>query len=524
MDHKITNNELTEQDRTFPELHIEDQEDLPPIIINTVVPNDLLNQNTGAGNVPLFIKKLWKMISDDNAEEIISWNSNGDGFIIHDQLKFVSQTLPKYFKHNHLSSFVRQLNLYDFHKIQNVEKEEFQFSHPFFLKDVPQLLPLIKRKPSTGRQKATANISAEPAAEVQEVISAVKDIKTKNDTISNELTKLRRENAALWGEMNSLRVKYSKQTKIINKLIHFLISYMQKHHHARKSGRTVSTSNSNKYLKTGPKIMELDYRYKNNPHDFWTEFDNQQEHSEHGEQEAYTVDEPVESNMELESQTLSEDNVAQNMTVSSSIEELLPGSSAFNQASSSTVDPSLPQIDYSTSQPSSSKQTNSALQRAGGSKENLGYLIDNTQVEITRIKELLKALTPDDMASFYKLVNDNYKMQEDMPLDTNQEPENLENELITLAQMSPLNSLMQEQDLATPLETNDNVPVEVNENIQDVPLPPEAEEDIQKIASSLEALENRDLGTNQNAFSITQDQLLNQDDLLNSVSVDEFFN
>lgn len=110
------------------------------------------------------------------------------------------------------------------------------------------------------------------------------------------MTKLSQENAALWGEMNSLRVKYSKQTKIINKLIHFLISYMQKHHQQRKTERTVSTNNSNKYLKTGPKIMELDYRYKNNPHEFWMDFDNQLEIPGSTEQEAYTVVEPAESN------------------------------------------------------------------------------------------------------------------------------------------------------------------------------------------------------------------------------------
>lgn len=116
-------------------------------ILNIVIPNDETGETTSTtGNVPLFIKKLWKMVNDDNSEDIISWNDNGDGFVIHDQLNFVSKTLPKYFKHNHLSSFVRQLNLYDFHKIQNVDKDEFQFSHPFFMKDVPQLLPLIKRK------------------------------------------------------------------------------------------------------------------------------------------------------------------------------------------------------------------------------------------------------------------------------------------------------------------------------------------------------------------------------------------
>lgn len=128
-------------------------------------------------------------------------------------------------------------------------------------------------------------------------MNVVEDIKNKNDKISNEMSQLRQENAALWGEMNSLRVKYSKQTKIINKLIHFLITYMQKHHNSRKSGRTVSSDNSNKYLKTGPKIMELDYKYKNNPHEFWSDFDSK--NSPTSEHQNYTVIEPGEDQMEI---------------------------------------------------------------------------------------------------------------------------------------------------------------------------------------------------------------------------------
>lgn len=110
--------------------------------------DDPQNINALNVNIPLFIKKLWKIVNDDKNESIIAWNENGDAIVIHDQLKFVSETLPRYFKHNQLSSFVRQLNLYDFHKTQPLENSEYlyQFTHPFFLRDLPQLLPFIKRK------------------------------------------------------------------------------------------------------------------------------------------------------------------------------------------------------------------------------------------------------------------------------------------------------------------------------------------------------------------------------------------
>jgi len=344
-------------------------------------------------------------------------------------------------------------------------------------------------------------------------MDAVKDMKAKSDVITNELSKLRQENAALWGEMNSLRVKYSKQTKIINKLIHFLISYMQKHHHSRKSGRTVSTSNANKYLKTGPKIMELDYRYKNNPHEFWTEYDNQHRNNDHSEQVEYTVVEPGESNMELEGQSRGQERNSPNLSVSSTIEELLPGTSAFNQVTGNSINETLPQIDYTRSQPSSSRKTNSALQRTGASKDNLGYIIDNTQIELNTIKDLLKNLTPEEMTNFYKLVNDNYKNQEDESLDIDPEPEGIENELLTLAQMSPLNNTIQEQD-----------PNVFKANKEYITISFEANENVEYSSTYKEPSENTpNLEIDPNTLSIPQEELLNTEDLLNNVSVDQYF-
>lgn len=66
--------------------------------------------------VPSFLLKTYEIVDDPNYDDIIKWNSQGDAFIIVKQNEFCEQILPVYFKHKNLSSFIRQLNMYGFHK------------------------------------------------------------------------------------------------------------------------------------------------------------------------------------------------------------------------------------------------------------------------------------------------------------------------------------------------------------------------------------------------------------------------
>lgn len=72
-----------------------------------------------------FLTKTYQLVDDAAIDDIISWNEDGSTFIVWNPTEFARDLLPKYFKHNNFSSFVRQLNTYvsmhDF-VYQSVEK------------------------------------------------------------------------------------------------------------------------------------------------------------------------------------------------------------------------------------------------------------------------------------------------------------------------------------------------------------------------------------------------------------------
>ncbi|KAK5884185.1 hypothetical protein CesoFtcFv8_020440 [Champsocephalus esox] len=188
----------------------------------------------GPANVPAFLTKLWTLVEDPDTDPLICWSPSGTSFHVFDQGRFSKEVLPKFFKHNNMASFIRQLNMYGFRKVVHIEqgglvkpeRDDTEFQHPFFLRGQEHLLENIKRKVTTVSSVRPEEVKVS-SEDVNKILSDVQLMKGKQETIDSRIIAMRQENEALWREVASLRQKHVQQQKVVNKLIHFLVSLVQ---------------------------------------------------------------------------------------------------------------------------------------------------------------------------------------------------------------------------------------------------------------------------------------------------------
>ncbi|KAI0900538.1 hypothetical protein F4806DRAFT_159841 [Annulohypoxylon nitens] len=152
--------------------------------------------------IPPFVQKLNSFLEESKNTELIRWSEKGDSFIVLDEDEFAKTLIPELFKHNNYASFVRQLNMYGFHKkvglsdnsmkaSERKNKSPSEYYNPYFKRGHPNLLWLINKPKSGGGKKGSKKRGDEGDGESDD------DVVVPEEVIGHPFTQPTAQNRAL---------------------------------------------------------------------------------------------------------------------------------------------------------------------------------------------------------------------------------------------------------------------------------------------------------------------------------------
>ncbi|KAI9742388.1 MAG: stress-responsive transcription factor hsf1 [Claussenomyces sp. TS43310] len=224
-----------------------------------------------------FVQKLSSFLDESKNTELIRWSDRGDSFVVLDEDEFAKTLIPELFKHNNYASFVRQLNMYGFHKrvglsdnsmkaSERKNKSPSEYYNPYFKRGHPNLLWLINKPKGGGQKKKGSKVknedgidadsdedgregiddsfnngfgqnsvqstsralSAAPEAgplqrrELAHVQHQLQDIQKQQGAISNAISRLRKDHNQLYQQAVAFQTLHDRHESSINAILTFL--------------------------------------------------------------------------------------------------------------------------------------------------------------------------------------------------------------------------------------------------------------------------------------------------------------
>ncbi|KPM40599.1 hypothetical protein AK830_g5941 [Neonectria ditissima] len=226
--------------------------------------------------IPPFVQKLSSFLEERKNEELIRWSEKGDSFIVLDEDEFAKTLIPELFKHNNYASFVRQLNMYGFHKrvglsdnsmraSERKNKSPSEYSNPYFRRGHPNLLWLINKPKGgskakkgnkggdgdndseedvgpeevvgqglnasnvpTGRSLPAAESQAAPKKEMVVIREELNKVRDQQKLILNAINRLQRNNNDLYSQAVMFQNQHDRHQNSINAILNFLANVFRK--------------------------------------------------------------------------------------------------------------------------------------------------------------------------------------------------------------------------------------------------------------------------------------------------------
>ena len=203
---------------------------------NIIVPTSIIvnNEDEKPKQLYKFISKLIEILENDEITNIISWSDDETVIEIYDEKKFIDQILPKYFKHNSMSNFIRQLNMYNFKKLKQYHKEGVSaYKNPLFKKNSNSLIHEINRKSHTNTLKnqvaANKDISETSFPVINNESDKVGFLITKLNHLEQEVSNFKKTNNSIIEFNNNITKDINTKKEYVSKLeslVFFIINHI----------------------------------------------------------------------------------------------------------------------------------------------------------------------------------------------------------------------------------------------------------------------------------------------------------
>lgn len=224
--------------------------------------------------IPPFVQKLSSFLDSSNNTELIRWSDDGNSFIVLDEDEFARTLIPELFKHNNYASFVRQLNMYGFHKkvglnansmkaAEKKVKDPNVYWHEYFKRGRPDLLWLIQKpqsKTNSAKRKRnendkrdsndsdddirrtspeladTGNLTTKsrpqadlmvsiPQSELHNVRGELQRLQRQQSVISKMISQLKEQNEQFYRQATAFQALHDRHENSINAILTFLATF-----------------------------------------------------------------------------------------------------------------------------------------------------------------------------------------------------------------------------------------------------------------------------------------------------------
>ncbi|KAF8544579.1 hypothetical protein BDD12DRAFT_699922, partial [Trichophaea hybrida] len=170
-------------------------------------------------------RNVFSFVNDPKTDNLIRWSDSGNSFMVLDEDEFSKRLIPDLFKHNNYASFVRQLNMYGFHKVVGLadgslktseqrSKPPSEYENPYFKRGQPDLMWLIQKPKRGGGRNRGFDFNA--------LTVQIDAVRNHQAMISQAINRLRKDHQQLYEQSLAFQSLHDRHENSINAILTFL--------------------------------------------------------------------------------------------------------------------------------------------------------------------------------------------------------------------------------------------------------------------------------------------------------------